>query len=49
MTEMLDNRDFSVQSIHSDIKQSQRTSVMQGFKKGRTSILIATDIAARAY
>ena len=47
LTEMLDHREFSVQSIHSDIKQSQRTSVMQGFKKGRTSILIATDIAAR--
>jgi ATP-dependent RNA helicase DeaD len=47
LTELLISRDLSVQSIHSDIKQSQRTSVMQSFKKGRTSILIATDIAAR--
>ncbi len=47
LTELLISRNLSVQSIHSDIKQSQRTSVMQSFKKGRTSILIATDIAAR--
>lgn len=47
LTELLTLRNFSVDSIHSDIKQSQRTSVMQGFKQGRTSFLIATDIAAR--
>ena len=47
LAELLAFRNFSAESIHSDIKQSQRTSVMQGFKQGRTSILIATDIAAR--
>jgi ATP-dependent RNA helicase DeaD len=47
LTELLAGMNMSVQSIHSDIKQSQRTAVMQGFKQGRTSILIATDIAAR--
>lgn len=47
LDELLTGRNFSVQSIHSDIKQNQRTSVMQDFKKGRTSILMATDIAAR--
>ena len=47
LTELLSGQNSSVQSIHSDIKQSQRTSVMQSFKQGRTSILIATDIAAR--
>ena len=47
LMELLISRNISVQSIHSDIKQSQRTAVMQSFKQGRTSILIATDIAAR--
>ncbi len=47
LTELLLSQHISAESIHSDIKQSQRTSVMQGFKQGRTSILIATDIAAR--
>ena len=47
LTELLLSQHISADSIHSDIKQSQRTSVMQGFKQGRTSILIATDIAAR--
>ena len=47
LTQLLLDQHFSAESIHSDIKQAQRTSVMQGFKGGRTSILIATDIAAR--
>lgn len=47
LTALLLSHHFSAESIHSDIKQSQRTSVMQGFKRGKTSILIATDIAAR--
>lgn len=47
LCELLSDKGFSVESIHSDIRQSQRTSVMQGFKQGKTSILIATDIAAR--
>ncbi len=47
LSDLLNGRNFSAQSIHSDIKQSQRTSVMQDFKQGRTAILIATDIAAR--
>jgi ATP-dependent RNA helicase DeaD len=47
LTELLLGQQFNAESIHSDIKQSQRTAVMQGFKQGRTAILIATDIAAR--
>ena len=47
LTDFLSRKHISVESIHSDIKQVQRTSVMQGFKHGKTSILIATDIAAR--
>ncbi len=47
VAEVLNARGFSAERIHSDIKQSQRTSVMTGFKQGKTSILVATDIAAR--
>jgi len=38
---------FSVQGIHGDMKQSQRTQVMDAFKSGRITALIATDVAAR--
>ena len=44
---LLTSQKFSVQSIHSDIKQAQRTAVMQDLKNGKTAILMATDIAAR--
>ena len=47
ITKVLNSRGFAAESIHSDIKQSQRTSVMSGFKHGKTPILVATDIAAR--
>ena len=47
LTEYLTDRDISAESIHSDIKQTQRTNTMRDFKAGKTTILIATDIAAR--
>ncbi|MEA4966221.1 MAG: DEAD/DEAH box helicase [Oscillospiraceae bacterium] len=47
ITEMLNSSGVSAESIHSDIKQSQRTAAMAGFKHGNTSILVATDIASR--
>lgn len=42
-------RDHGVKSaeIHSNRSQAQRREALQGFKSGRYSILIATDIAAR--
>ena len=43
----LKNYDFSAEGIHGDMKQAQRTKVMNSFKKGQTNILIATDVAAR--
>lgn len=43
----LNERNISADSLHSDIKQSQRVSTMRDFKAGKTRILIATDIAAR--
>lgn len=47
LTEFLHEKSMTADSIHSDIKQSQRTATMQAFKSGKIKVLIATDIAAR--
>lgn len=47
LTQLLTQRGFAAESIHGDHNQAQRTSVMNGFKGGRISILVATDVAAR--
>lgn len=47
LTGFLVGRGIRAESLHSDIKQSQRTTTMYNFKNGKTAILIATDIAAR--
>ncbi len=41
------NVGYSVDSLHGDKQQFQRTRVMDSFKKGRIRILVATDVAAR--
>jgi len=38
---------FGVDVIHGDLMQSERDKVMRSFKKERTQILVATDVAAR--
>lgn len=38
---------FSIGVLHSDRTQGQRTAAMEDFRKGRSKILIATDIASR--
>lgn len=38
---------FQPIGLHGDLKQNQRNQVMSDFKSGRSSILIATDVAAR--
>ncbi len=43
----LTKQGFNVEGLHGDMKQSQRTKVMESFKYGKTSILVATDVAAR--
>lgn len=43
----LNNEDFTVSLIHSDIVQSERNIIMEDFKKGSSRILIATDLLAR--
>lgn len=47
LSEALTLRGFAAQGLHGDMKQMQRTQVMNAFKSGRTTILIATDVAAR--
>ncbi len=47
ISEYLNKSGFSAEGLHGDMKQSQRTKVMEAFKQGRTSMLIATDVAAR--
>ncbi len=38
---------FQVQAIHGDRSQSQRQQALDGFRRGRYTVLVATDIAAR--
>lgn len=47
LTEELSKSGFKVSGLHGDMKQVQRTQVMNSFKSGVISILIATDVAAR--
>lgn len=43
----LKGRGYFADGIHGDMKQAQRDRVMNDFRKGKTEILIATDVAAR--
>lgn len=47
VAEYLGQNGFDADGLHGDMKQSQRTKVMDSFKSGKTSILVATDVAAR--
>lgn len=47
LVEYLNDHGFKAVGLHGDMKQSQRTQVMEQFKKGRSTLLIATDVAAR--
>jgi len=44
---MLEDSNFSAAAIHANRSQSQRQRALTNFKTGRTSVLVATDIAAR--
>jgi len=44
---MLSRHDVGAERIHGDRTQAQRTHVLNGFKKGRYRVLVATDVAAR--
>ena len=43
----LQTRGYFAEGLHGDMKQQQRDRVMNGFRNGRTEILVATDVAAR--
>lgn len=47
LTEELIKCGFRAAGLHGDMKQSQRTQVMNGFKSKATELLVATDVAAR--
>ena len=40
----LKGRGYFAEGLHGDMKQSQRDRVMNGFRNGRTDILVATDV-----
>lgn len=40
-------RGYFAAGLHGDMKQTQRERVMQAFRKQKTNILVATDVAAR--
>ena len=43
----LEKRGVACERIHGNRSQSQRTAALEGFKRGRFRVLVATDIAAR--
>lgn len=44
---MLNEAGFSAETIHSDKRQGHRRRALENFRKGRTDILVATDVLAR--
>ncbi|MFI5347218.1 MAG: DEAD/DEAH box helicase [Elusimicrobiota bacterium] len=47
LAKRMTERGFSIGVLHSGRTQGQRTAAMEDFRKGKTQVLIATDIAAR--
>ena len=47
LTEELQKSGIHASGLHGDMKQAQRTQVMNSFKLHNTAVLIATDVAAR--
>ena len=47
VAEMLANRGFKAEAIHGGHTQGRRQRAIDGFRKGRHKILVATDVAAR--
>lgn len=47
LTVMLKRRGYSAEALHGDLVQQQRTRVMELFRSGAASLLLATDVAAR--
>lgn len=47
VTEGMIARGIQADALHGDLSQPQRTKVMNKFRKGHCSVLVATDVAAR--
>lgn len=47
VSKILENKGYKVATIHGDRSQGQRQQALDGFRKGRFSIMVATDVAAR--
>lgn len=47
LSDLLKEQGFQAEGLHGDLSQVQRDAVMKRFRNGGTSILIATDVAAR--
>ncbi len=47
VTEGLIARGIQAEALHGDLSQAQRTKVMNKFRKGHCSVMVATDVAAR--
>jgi ATP-dependent RNA helicase DeaD len=47
VVEEMQIRGYQAEGLHGDLRQQQRSNVMAKFKSGVTTILVATDVAAR--
>ena len=47
LTKILRKNKFRVEAIHGDIAQSKREKTLTNFRKSKTNILVATDVASR--
>jgi ATP-dependent RNA helicase RhlE len=47
LTQILKRAKFNVAEIHSDLEQSEREDLLQGFKSGRIPVIVATDVLSR--
>ena len=47
LTQVLKKARFNVSEIHSDLEQSEREDLLQGFKSGRIPVMVATDVLSR--
>ncbi|MFA4925005.1 MAG: DEAD/DEAH box helicase [Ignavibacteriaceae bacterium] len=47
ITSKLHDRDYDAEGLHGDISQAQREKILNKFKKRKTNVLVATDVAAR--
>lgn len=47
LVEELNGKGYEAEGLHGDLRQTQRNNVMSKFRGGATTILVATDVAAR--